>query len=130
MVLVYLDRIKQTMKYESMSDFEINKAVAKLDSRFKSCIDVEFFMSDSIKGAVDVVSQGLLICTVDYCSDILYSWSIIIENQIAMLPPISNGTSGWKAERFHSENCGSIIDCIDKNPLRAAMIVFLEMNKG
>jgi hypothetical protein len=109
------------MNYESMSDFEINKAVAEIDEKFKSCIDAEFFMSDSSEGAVDVVSQGVLICTVNYCTDVNFAWSIMIENEI--------GINKLKCEPLWIADKGG--DYVrNKNPLRAAMIVFLMMQNG
>ncbi|QAY17960.1 protein ninX [Pseudoalteromonas phage C7] len=115
--------------WQGKSDFEINKAVVEIDEKFKSCIDVEFFMSDGNDGAVDVVSQGILICTVNYLTDANYAWPIMLENGIA--PLAENGRiygATTDTYEYYEPHGNVIYSCEDKNPLRAAMIVYLEMN--
>ena len=120
------------MNYENMTVFEINKAVAETDKKFNSCIDVEFFMSDSNEKAVDVVSQGLLICTVDYCNDWAYGGLIIQSKKISIEYDKSHNT--WTAHQGdylmgkYITNCRYRHQYESKNPLRAAMIVYLMMN--
>lgn len=111
------------MNYEQVSDFEINKAVAEAlgyDAGWKAagC------------AAIGIAEGSAFGRYVDYCNDPADAWPVILENEIATIPPVSNGTCGWKAERFYPQNCGTIFDWIDKNPLRAAMIVFLMMQEA
>ena len=106
--------------WQDKSKLEINKAVAEIDPRFESCVDVEFFANDENDQAVDVVSQGVFICTVDYFYNPSDAWPIILESKIAIEPIVCFGDL-WQANiKHHKEVCG--------NPLRAAMIVYLEMN--
>lgn len=122
--------------YSKLSDYEINKAVAAL---WLPC-DYEFDETNKIVALVGYVTylggHGIPDERLERygefnpCNNPSDAWPIIVESQIAAIPPVSNGTNGWKAERFYNENCGTLIDCIDKNPLRAAMIVFLMMQDG
>ncbi|EPS0644795.1 phage protein NinX family protein [Cronobacter malonaticus] len=58
----------------------------------------------------------------DYCNNPADAWSIIVENKIS----ISNcGAERWTANDVGIDNLHK-----DKNPLRAAMIVFLMMQES
>ena len=112
--------------WQDKSKFEINKAVAEIDPRFESCIDVEFFANDDNGQAVDVASQGVFICTVDYCSNPSYAWSIILESKISL-----NWTGGyWCVTSPFSGVHFSIKVDSDADVFKAAMIVYLEMNNA
>ena len=120
--------------WQDKSYFEINKAVAEIDSRFESCIDVEFFANDENCQAVDVVSQGVFICTIDYCDNPSDAWSIMMKNKISVEYDKSDGL--WVSHQGDFIMGKFVVDCgyryqhIDENPLRAAMIVYLEMNNA
>lgn len=116
-------------EWKSKSDFEINKAVAEMDLKFKSCIDVEFFCNSYDRRCVDVVSQGLHVCSIDYCNNPSDAWPIIIENKIS----INNGMTLIPDVDYKWNDCwlcgnGKGVNSQCENPLRAAMIVYLEMN--
>lgn len=116
------------MNYEAMSDFEINKAVTLAANGLegwalsddKDC----FYCCDAGGDGRDEIAIA------DYCNNPAHMWPIIVGNEISVIPPASNGTNGWKAERFYPSNFGKIIDFIDKKPLRAAAIVFLMMKEA
>lgn len=103
------------MNYEEMSDFEINKTV---------CLALGYDVSgvtESINQMTDAVK--------DYCNSPSDAWPIIVDNEIGVTP------HGEKcmANNFNPSNVGSYqvqTMSYDKNPLRAAMIVFLMMKEN
>jgi hypothetical protein len=116
------------MNYDEMSDFEINMAVADAIGLFwhsrpnknkegKWLYSENYHLCDTkLHPAVDLP---------DYCNNPSDAWSIIIESKINIdfRESISAGpmcrVSG-NSEVYH----------VDKNPLRAAMIVFLKIKEG
>jgi len=105
------------MNYESMSDFEINKAVSvKLGVGVNSgsCMDYQDINKPSVP-----ISQGSFPNRwVNYCDKVSDAWDIIIENEISI--------NKLKCEPLWIADKGG--DYVkNKNPLRAAMIVFLMM---
>jgi len=132
------------MDYESMSDFEINKAVA--ESAFpddaiitknvngyppKFINDEEgkkaFYEMDKMlnpekykDSVINIRSRGMSFVR-DFCNNPSDAWPIIVENRISIVDPISlDGL--WTAFVFDKD---VEPDICHKNPLRAAMIVFL-----
>lgn len=101
------------MKYEDMSDFEINEQVARL--RF----DVFAACHDGSRKNGSVRESGV---EFDPCNNPSDAWPIIIENKIAVWPE-SHGE--WQAMRSLKGKVN--IRSINKNPLSAAMICFLKM---
>ncbi len=103
------------MNYKLMSDFDINKAVA---IKLNYTVTENFKWEDEqcwIKAAKDKEPTKIF----DYCGDANDAWPIIIENEI--------GINKLKCEPLWiADKGGSYVR--DKNPLRAAMIVFLMMN--
>ena len=98
-------------EWKNKSDAEINMSVEKLTGMY--CEDV----------------AGKYTPTCNYCNNPSDAWNIIIENKISInhgMTLISDGDYKWHENWFCGNGKG--IDCQDKNPLRAAMIVFLEMN--
>lgn len=94
--------------YAEKSDLEINKAVEKLQGMY--CEDV----------------NGKYIPTCDYCNDISVAWPIIFDNRISLCSPEHCLTPcEWWAEKFLSSESNNSLKYKDKNPLRAAMIVYL-----
>ncbi|MBQ0199023.1 DUF2591 family protein, partial [Enterobacter hormaechei] len=62
----------------------------------------------------------------DYCNDAAAAWPIITANKISIYAMSdADKRGGWGAEAFHPNDAYSFND----NPLRAAMIVFLMMQK-
>ncbi|RXW27743.1 hypothetical protein DM877_17855 [Enterobacter cloacae] len=97
------------MDYSQLSDFEINKRVAK------SIYSVSFM--EPLSRTVSVSGEKRLF---DPCNNPADAWPIIESNRIS----IRNRYEGdWKAENEWGESSFHVA-C---NPLRAAMIVFLMM---
>ena len=93
------------MNYEAMSDDEINYEVAK------HSFDAAWLERHYGK-------EGMI---PDYCNNVEDAWQVIFDNKITVfIPNDTHDDSLWMAEldEFHF---------FDKNPLRAAMIVFLMM---
>ena len=117
------------MNYEKLSDFEINKLIAvKLAPN--GCIVInESPRSDS---EVVVTTENGEGCTknsyVDYCNNPSDAWPIIHGNDIMLNPNCADEL--WKAEQGFREKPSGFYDVAtahNKNPLRAAMIVYLMM---
>ncbi len=116
--------------YSEMSDHEINKAVAKasgLNIQERSVFNV---------GRIPVVVKSFcgveeLISIPDYCNNPSDMWPLIVENGICITSPIKPREK-WTASWFVEGGNWSINDATfsEKNPLRAAAIVFLMLNKG
>lgn len=104
--------------YSAMHDAEINMLVCKrlglgLSSycRILSIGDYSILLEDNKT-------------LVDYCNNPADAWPIITKNSIVISPYMrGENPSLWLC--FDVNN--SDLDCLDKNPLRAAMIVYLQM---
>ena len=95
------------MNYEEMSDFEITKAVA-------SELPIDWYWMDSTV-YMDIDHTEAF----DPCNNPSDAWPIIVENGIGVHKQHDQSWfSSWTTGEF---------DCVDKNPLRAAMICFLKM---
>ena len=101
------------MKYEEMSDFEINQAVATaLGMDVSGATEENNMMYDYVR---------------DYCNNPSDAWPIIFSSRTMLNPYCADEL--WKAE----VPCGfdglfkEYATCYHRNPLRAAMIVFLMM---
>ena len=111
------------MNYETMSDFEINKCVAEYAGMELS--------SDHSGAYVGVVRRSIgsrpNYGHVNYCNNPSDAWPIIFSSRIMLNPYCADEL--WKAE----VPCGfdgffkGYATCYHRNPLRAAMIVFLMM---
>ena len=111
------------MNYEEMSDLQINLLVA-------SAIGVDAAENSGVvycavkHGGDNVVS---VIGVVDYCNNPSDEWPIIFSSRTMLNPYCADEL--WKAE----VPCGfdgfvkEYATCYHRNPLRAAMIVFLMM---
>ncbi len=100
-------------KYAEMSDTDINKLVAeKLGLKVLHLDDTAIPMvrCDDRKNKKSFYA--------DYCNNPSDAWPIILENKIDI-------TFDSRADQ--AEAGGGFYSSIDKNPLRAAMIVFLMM---
>ena len=119
------------MNYQTMSDFEVNRAVANLRGGYAGNVHG----SESKVKVSDTDSGGLFYMEVDYCNNPSDAWSIIMEYQISITK--YEGLEEWDA---HGGGIGVDYDhCIisdsdcsysNKNPLRAAMVVFLMMQES
>ena len=109
------------MNYADMSDFEINKAVF-----FKSKIDYEDYNPlCPTNGSAFDYADGANWHEFDPCNNPSDAWPIIVANGICITSPVMDGER-WRAVIYNSDENYS---WSDKNPLRAAMIVFLMMNE-
>lgn len=133
-------------KLSELSDFEINKRVAvALD------IDMHFFISeseDSFDSEVLPSERGPIWQTSAHvvrqytpsngncfnpCNNPTDAWPIILEHGISIISakgeficvPSNSIIDGWTGD--NAETIYSSSGVVHKNPLRAAMIVFLEM---
>ena len=124
------------MEYERLSDFEVNRLVAdKLGVYWHSRPEQNKTMSW-------IYSDNYCYCNtkfdavVDlpgYCNSAADAWPIIVGNRISL----SEDEGVWdacvdgKCEYISDKRVVfNLIVHSDKNPLRAAMIVFLMMNEG
>lgn len=113
------------MNYEEMSDFEINVEVAKA-----SGLDVQY-QSMRNDGRVLVVVK--IDCGVeryyrvpDYCNSWDDAGPVILENKIGI--ETTSSSCEWVARTCSTNMSSMMFRCgKHKNPLRAAMIVFLMM---
>lgn len=100
--------------YEEMSDFEINKLVAR-------ALDLEWNA---------VASDGLIIdgrsLSIDYCNNPSDAWSIITENHISIELDKDCYAEAYWLQSYEGED-GERIRYVHDNPLRAAMICFIKM---
>lgn len=112
------------MKYEEMSDFEINKLVVDKhlhmfvnESKSRGRLDSDVWVFDS---------EGLPRNTnYNPCNKPSDAWPVIVDNGITISPQ-DNGCE-WEASHGLDENLNSKFEEWDINPLRAAMICFLKM---
>ncbi|MTC54979.1 DUF2591 domain-containing protein [Providencia alcalifaciens] len=109
-------------KYTGLSDFEINLMVARIrlvDGNYGWCAHTRFvkrYVTDD---------KGLCM-TYDPCNNPTDAMPIIIENNISLRAPTI--TDRWKAEFI--DEYGNYVGyrrALNKNPLRAAMELFLLM---
>ena len=120
--------------YSKMSDFEINSAVhnALMNEPYK----IEFLGNDRIrwvKGSIDVTTEKVAYSKKslkDYCNNPADAWPIIAGNEISLISRCANGE--WKAQLHLGKDdiFDNYASCWDKNPLKAAMIVFLMMQES
>jgi hypothetical protein len=113
--------------YSKMSDFEINKVVAEQLYKDKPSLIVQRDVPS--RPAVTVfcdIGDGEIVSIVcaDYCNNPADAWPIIIRNKITVCAPMeTDKPQEWLCyDTNHSDT-----DFKDKNPLSAAMIVFLMM---
>jgi hypothetical protein len=115
------------MDYSKLSDFEINKLVAeRLAWKSPKCKNVTFE-----NGCFWVESYGFSAFPIEsYCNNPSDAWPIIVENKISLL----ESSGEWEAsidfegvEEIHGTDEMLSKFTGHKNPLRAAMIVYLMM---
>lgn len=114
--------------YASMSDFEINKAVALLCQIEGVVINDD---DEPVRNIIDdspgSYSGGDYIeVDFDPCNNQADAWSILLENHIAVVPyrhtlPHAWPTAFGLVSKFTTE---------DANPLRAGMVTFLKMKES
>lgn len=118
--------------YGKMSDFEINSAVHNI------ALDLGYRLEFIGNGVVKWSNGAEVITTTyigyqknglhDYCNNPSDAWPIIHGNDIMLNPNCADEL--WKAEQGFREKPSGFYDvatAYNKNPLRAAMIVYLMM---
>ena len=106
------------MNYEEMSDLQINLLVA-------NAIGVDAAENSGVVfGAVKHEGDNVVsvMGVVDYCNNPSDAWPIIVANRINVYASEGPDFMPWMA------GCGGFM-VSNKNPLRAAMIVFLMMKE-
>ena len=104
--------------YSKMSDFEINKAVAINRGGYQGHVE---HMKHGVKES-NRDSHGIFYFERDYCNNPSDAWPIIVANRINVYASEGPDFMPWMA------GCGGFM-VSNKNPLRAAMIVFLMMQE-
>lgn len=116
------------MNYAEMSDFEINCSVARaLGEVFtipsKGKVNHYLDVTDTTISLLNCDGTRVeRVIVRDYCNNPADAWPIIVENKISLTCHQSRGK--WSAV-FNADNI-----CMQQNPLRAAMVVFLMMKDG
>lgn len=113
------------MDYSKLSDFEINCEVL---AKFEPDIN-HMCLSESKEFFYDCGPSGDGWHQIDipnYCNNPADAWPIIVDKKIGLKPV---RWDEWRAEGDDSSGFVSCASC-NKNPLRAAMIVFLMMQES
>ena len=106
------------MNYEQMSDFDINRLVAINRGGYQGHVaHMQYGVKESDKD-----SSGMFHFERDYCNNPSDAWPIIVANRINVYASEGPDFMPWMA------GCGGIM-VSNKNPLRAAMVVFLMMQE-
>ncbi|MTC72003.1 phage protein NinX family protein [Providencia sp. wls1914] len=113
-------------KYTELSDFEINKIVAEELIQSGFIIDVEYS-----ENYIFVADKYHKCYAFDPCNNTSNAMTIIIENRIAIFPMETLGCEYWcAASNFQDiveKEIAWGLEANNKNPLRAAMELFLLM---
>ncbi|MCK1065029.1 phage protein NinX family protein [Pluralibacter gergoviae] len=124
------------MDYDKMSDFDIAEAVllAMGARKFNSEVDVTMYVLGEENERKDVGVGASKKFAFDPCNNPADAWPIIAEKRIAIIPDAAAGE--WVAFNGFSLYEGDWMFASDpathangKNPLRAAMVVFLMMQE-
>lgn len=107
------------MDYSNLSDYEINKRVAMLIGGY---LEEDFFDELSVIFRRHGRFQYSFFEPLTSPAD---AWPIIVENNIG-IAHYQNGAYAWSSRH----GMASGLSAEDKNPLRAAMIVFLMMQES
>ena len=110
------------MNYSDLSDFEINKLVAKCEgfNLFKGCVT-----KSKSENWVRLTPYR----NFDPCNNPSDAWPIILKNKISINCYKDGDSDYWESSSYDSKNNEKKRQFAndDKNPLRAAMIVYLMM---
>ncbi|MFP2377774.1 phage protein NinX family protein [Enterobacter ludwigii] len=113
------------MDYSQLSDFEINRLVARaidgLHGDDRTACDC--YLSADIGSAIKIPDGDIGWITLDYCNNAADAWPIIVDNKIN----IRFGAEGMACEAQFIQYGHESVEFYHGNPLRAAMIVFLMM---
>lgn len=104
--------------YANMSDQEINMHVASIIYPESTVIE------SKSRPPCACITGRIPNCWVDYRNNPADAWPIIISSMIS-IRPVGNDGQLWEASGMDGMKAD-----YDKNPLRAAMVVFLMMKEG
>jgi len=104
--------------YSKMSDFEINKELIALECNDGKVLDYLAFADGATVGLYHKSSDYY--DWLNYCNNPSDAWPIINRERIGVYPSEGPEFMPWIAAK-------NAISVTDKNPLRAAMIVYLMM---
>lgn len=113
------------MNYAEMSDFEINKAVAIALGH--KCYYGDGSFTNGLMGSSVVVKGNGVIGAVNFCNSWADAGPIIEQNKISLA---FDGVEWWaddKAKFICDDYVWKVDGEASRNPIRAAMIVFLMM---
>ena len=114
------------MKYEELSDFEINKAVA--EALGHKVVREKMFYPAVLISTGDKIGAT----SKNYCNCAQQAWPIITENGISIgefFSSVGVDDREWRALPRRVVGNKDRWSYGNKNPLRAAMIVFLRMQE-
>jgi len=109
------------MNYEEMSDFEVNGYVSMHMHGF-SWIEFVDGCASHVKCGNERSPGFAMIEVSDYCNNPSDAWPIIVANRINVYASEGPDFMPWMA------GCGGMV-ASNRNPIRAAMIVFLMMQE-
>lgn len=129
------------MNYENMTDFEINKLVAKLagyivqeiddssmigmNSKFHEQYPNTVWVAEIDPTTGEQISDWEQKCFTRIADD---AWPIMLRNKIGVTPLAGGDFTLWYAHDEFTFDINSMESVYDENPFRAAMIVYLIMN--
>lgn len=123
-------------KYGELSDFEINKRMARhvvpCEVRYKNEKVIVVYI-DCYEDELGTLRENIRDCgEFDPCNSWTDGGAIIEAYGISLTSPEVNGTNGWEAEHFIPSRIGvdALLKSWNKKPLRAAMEVFLMMKEN
>ncbi|HAT2607108.1 TPA: DUF2591 domain-containing protein [Kluyvera intermedia] len=110
--------------FSKLSDQEINLLIAEILNPDSTVIE------SKSRPPSACITGHLPTLWVDYCNNPADAWQIIFENKIMLSPRCADDE--WKAEIYlgREDIFDNYASAWHKNPLRAAMIVFLMMQEG
>ena len=116
------------MNYSDLSDFQINKLVAGALG-IKVAENQFFYLGYRDESVVIVSRYSEADAVVDYCNNPSDAGPIILKNKISINCYKEGDSDYWESSSYDSKNNEKKRHFAndDKNPLRAAMIVYLMM---
>lgn len=103
--------------FEELSDNEINELVAERLGGYAGNVHGH----ETAVKVKDQESGGLFYMEVDYCNRPQDAWPVIVANKIGI---------HWNVYLWRAVSDDQRFNSISGNPLRAAMVVFLEMQRA
>lgn len=121
--------------WDDLSDSEVSNAILKIVSpsfeQISLSLKAKFDHENRIQQTGVLATKSFRIVKPDYCNNHADMWPIICDNGICLISPTKGRKSRlWSASWNEDGGKWSSGDIVfgDKNPLRAAAIVFLMIN--